>query len=327
MPQAIMTFRSILFALFIVVATPTSASADQTDVAAARQLATSGIEAYQRGDYEAAIDLLKRAEAVLHAPTHLLYMARAYRDLKQPVDAYELYNQVIRERLKDDAPPAFLEAQRAAREQIDGLKEQFAFMTVELKGKKADEVTVKLDDSVVASALIGVKIPVNPGAHVLVAEDETGVLAQAKFSINEAKHAPIELRILAQAKSAGAPLADERSVPVLPYIALGLGGAGLIAGGVFTGIHFAQKSKAASLFDDADCEVSCYKSERDEVDRHDRKAATAGSVAWIGFGVGAAGLATGVTLLLLRSNSHSNIEDASIRPVFGLGYLGAAGNF
>jgi hypothetical protein len=102
-------------------------------------------------------------------------------------------------------------------------------------------------------------------------------------------------------------------------------------GGIFAGVHFGQKGKAKDLFDEARCVDACFESERDDVLNHDQKAASAGTVSLIGFGVGAAGLATGLTLLLLNRSDTGAVEDASraliVTPRLGWGYVGASGRF
>jgi len=51
----------------------------QTDLerATARDAANSGRAAFDAGQYERAIDSFSRAESLVHAPPHLLFMARA----------------------------------------------------------------------------------------------------------------------------------------------------------------------------------------------------------------------------------------------------------
>src|SRR5690606_37023279 len=58
---------------------PTLAHAqeDESKRAAARILATDGLRAFEEGRWDAAIDQFQRAEALVHAPPHLLYVARA----------------------------------------------------------------------------------------------------------------------------------------------------------------------------------------------------------------------------------------------------------
>src|SRR5688572_16337830 len=85
--------------------------------AAAREAAGAGLAAYEAGEYQRAIDSMSRAEQLVHALPHLLYLARAQSKLGRLVAARETYLKIARERLAENAPPAFIEAQAAALEE------------------------------------------------------------------------------------------------------------------------------------------------------------------------------------------------------------------
>jgi hypothetical protein len=57
-------------------AAPTWAQNDE-DRAGARTMATEGAKAFAAQRWSEAIDLFTRAEALVHAPSHLLFLARA----------------------------------------------------------------------------------------------------------------------------------------------------------------------------------------------------------------------------------------------------------
>ncbi|MGC4065119.1 MAG: hypothetical protein QM784_10830 [Polyangiaceae bacterium] len=59
-----------------------------------------------------------RAEKLVHAPTHLLYIARSNVKLGYLVRAQEAYQQLIREQLGASAPQAFRDAQGAAEREL-----------------------------------------------------------------------------------------------------------------------------------------------------------------------------------------------------------------
>src|ERR1043166_614467 len=88
----------------------------QTDEqrAAARSIAVEGARACTEQRWQDCVNLFQRAESVVHAPPHLLYMARAEEKLGHVVRARELYLKIVRERLADNAPQAFRDAQTTA---------------------------------------------------------------------------------------------------------------------------------------------------------------------------------------------------------------------
>src|SRR4051794_4053633 len=71
----------------------------QTDEerAAARAAATEGAKAYDEKRYGDAVELFLKAESLLHAPPHLLYLARSYEKLGKLVKAQETYSKLTHE--------------------------------------------------------------------------------------------------------------------------------------------------------------------------------------------------------------------------------------
>src|SRR5512145_1200497 len=130
------TRRSLLPLCFAVAATllasPASAQTEE-DRAAARSLATQGISAFNEGRHAEALDLFSRAETLLHAPPHVLYMARAAAKVGQLVRARELYLKLSREELAANAPPAFRDAQAEARDEAKAIEPRLASIVITVK--------------------------------------------------------------------------------------------------------------------------------------------------------------------------------------------------
>src|SRR5262245_47766485 len=80
----------------------------QTDEqrAGARSLATEGATAFKDGRYKDAVDLFTKAESLMHAPPHLLYLARSHVKLGQYVKAREAYLRITKEQLPGNSPQA-----------------------------------------------------------------------------------------------------------------------------------------------------------------------------------------------------------------------------
>src|SRR5690348_5663659 len=66
------------------------AATDQ-ERAGARSAASEGIQAFQDGQTEKALKLLEQAESIVHAPTHLLFIALSRAKLGKLVEAREAY--------------------------------------------------------------------------------------------------------------------------------------------------------------------------------------------------------------------------------------------
>ena len=148
----------------------------QTDQerAAARDAANNGRVAFDAGKYEKAIDYLSRAEQLVHAPPHLLYLARAQAKLGRLVAAHETYLKINRETLAPNAPKAFVSAQAAAEQEQEALDDRLPSVTVALQGATtAPDLVVQMDGNALPSAMIGIPLPADPGEHVFKASGPT----------------------------------------------------------------------------------------------------------------------------------------------------------
>jgi hypothetical protein len=80
------------------------------DRATARTLAQEGQHALETKNYTMAIDKFTRADALVHAPTLLLGLARAQVGATKLVEAQENYNRIIREGVAPGAPKSWSKA-------------------------------------------------------------------------------------------------------------------------------------------------------------------------------------------------------------------------
>src|SRR3954471_15087061 len=92
----------LLFAAGVARAEPSA-----SDRATARVLADEAGEALDQKNYEVAADRFGGADALVHAPTLLLGLARAEVGLGKLVEASENYQRIVREGVTPGAPAAF----------------------------------------------------------------------------------------------------------------------------------------------------------------------------------------------------------------------------
>ena len=102
------TWASIL--ALVLGASVARAEPSASDRATARVLADEAGEALDQKNYEVAADKFGRAEALVHAPSLLLGLARAQVGLRKFVEASENYQRIMREGVAPGAPPAFVKA-------------------------------------------------------------------------------------------------------------------------------------------------------------------------------------------------------------------------
>src|SRR5262249_26947752 len=98
-----------------------AAEPSDADRATARSLAEEGKAALDRFDYRTAEDRFARADALLHAPTLLLGLARAQAGLGKLVEAHESYMRIQREGVKPGSPPVFARAQEDAAREVGAI--------------------------------------------------------------------------------------------------------------------------------------------------------------------------------------------------------------
>jgi hypothetical protein len=252
----------------LVLGSPQARAQSEEEVAGARAAATEGIKAYNEGRYSAAVDLFQRAESLLHAPTHLLYMARANAKLGRLVAAREPYNKLIRKPLGPKAPPAFKNAQEAAKAEIAKVEPRIGKLTVTVQAPVGVIPVLKMDGVAFPSALVGVARPVDPGEHVLQASAEGLLVARQTVMVKEGGAAVLEPDPNANAAPAsseapaptpeatpGTPEADSgaaggggTSLAMPGYAALGVGVVGLGAGLLFTLQSAGKRSDADKAF-------------------------------------------------------------------------------
>ncbi|MDI3284423.1 hypothetical protein [Polyangium sp. 15x6] len=323
---------------------PTPASSQTAEEkAAARSLAQQGAEALQNKNYAEAIDLLGRAEAIIHAPTHLLLIGRGQVGLGKLVAARESFLKIIREELPANAPAAFKRAQEDAKTELAAIEPRIGSLRIVLTGPGAADpakVTVKLDEQGVTSALIGVHRPIDPGKHVVTATAAGRNAVTQEVSLGDGEKKEVSLEVEAPTEGAAAPEGSGQTggaagpTPDKPqgksplkYVGIagmGLGGAGIIAGTIFT-VMFVNKSKEA---DDAfnACPKPCPADKQAEITALDEASASRGTGAIVGFAAGAALAGAGVALFLIGSKQDKP-AGAMVMPYVAPNGAGLVGRF
>jgi hypothetical protein len=330
-----------------------SAAFGQTDLerATARDAANSGRAAFDAGQYEKAIDQFSRAEQLVHAPPHLLFLARSQTKLGKLVAARESYLRIMRETLKPGAPKAFSDAQASAEQELPAIDARLPYVTVTLQGASAEGVSVDMDGTILPAAMIGIPLPTDPGRHVFKASG-TAVSNPVTVTVTESAKQTVVLELrstgvpVATPVAAGTtsanpttsdPLADDQSqhgsgLRIASYVSFGVGAVGL---GV--GTYFLLKSKstdddAGKLFDQCvaiepsgDCGAI-----RDQYEEKDSDARSQRSIGIASTIVGGVGVAAGVTFLILdatRSGKSARQTTPHVTPVFGFNSVGLVGTF
>lgn len=332
-----------------------TAALAQTDLerATARDAANSGRAAFEAGQYEKAIDQFTRAEQLVHAPPHLLYLARAQAKLGKLVAAHETYLKITRETLKPNAPKAFSDAQGFAESELAAVDARLPYVTVTLQGAPADGVSVDMDGTLLPAAMIGIPLPLDPGQHVFkatgsaISEPVTVRIAEAaKQSIvlkaRPVAAAPAVTPVAPLSAGTGAtnePPPDDAGshgtsgLRVASYVSFGVGAIGLGLGTVFLLKAKSTDEEAGKLFDQCSA-ASNGTGEcgalRDDYEAKNSDAKSQRSIGITSMIAGGVGVAAGVTFLILdasKSSSSARHTAPHVTPVFGFNSIGLVGAF
>lgn len=148
-----------------------SFAVDTATRAAARDLGHEGVEAYEAGDYQRAMERLERAYEILPLPSLALWSARALEKNGLLLEASERYLEATRLSTEGAGEAQVqLDAQAEAEKERDALRARIPRVIVDIKGAPPEEVEVTIDGAVVAGALYGAGRPSDPGELEVVAK-------------------------------------------------------------------------------------------------------------------------------------------------------------
>ncbi|HKO48598.1 MAG TPA: hypothetical protein VJV79_12790 [Polyangiaceae bacterium] len=308
---------------------PANAEPSAVDRATARSLADEGYAALQDKRYAEAADRFGRANALVHAPTLMLDWARSLVGLGQLVEAQERYELILREGVDAKAPASWQRALVDAKAELARLRPRLSWVTINVTG--SNEASVTVDGVPVPAAAIGVRRPVNPGAHQVKVTANGYLGKQEALHLDEGQESSVAFALEPDPAQRAEP-AEVRQAPVIDstpasqptrnrapiYVALGVAGAGFIVGGV-TGVLALKKHSTL----EEQCPVWNDCPDEDTVNAYYRL----GTISGVGFITGVVGAATGLTLFLLEDKSGSNNRGFVVRPYLGVGAVGAMGSF
>jgi hypothetical protein len=299
------------------------------DKAAARSLWSQASDALTAGKFEETVDLASRAEALVHAPTHLLLIARAQVKLGRLVAAKETYLKIVREDLAASAPAAFKNAQQQAKDDLAAVEPRIASIKVQLEGAAGRKVPVKIDGQPMADALVGVHRPIDPGKHAVTAYPPGLSPVEQSVTLGDGEKKEVKLVIPAGPLPSGTPSShlddpdykgpqpdqgpatspDKGGGGLNGLTWAGIGVSAVGAAGVAVGVVFTIKGSGTQ--GDADdafsaCEATgCSAAQQSDIEALDSDAASQKTIGVIGLIGGGVALAGGVTLLVLGLTSKS----------------------
>jgi hypothetical protein len=312
--------------------TPTPSAADRNT---ARRLATDGQKALKAGDFDKAADHFQRANELVNAPTLLLGVARARVGQGRLLEAYEIYDGIVRGGAAPDASKAFKKAVADAKTESAALEARLAWVTVSVRGAEPGATTVYVNDQPLPTAALGIERPVNPGLIRARAEAPGYRMAEAEVQLKEGERGPtLELTLVEVPKADPQPAlaaatvmqsdggGDGSTFKTVGYIGFGVGGAAIAVGAVAGIIAYNRHAELVDCADDpGSCDGGRDRAEDLQDDYH--KFATIADIGVISGGV----LAAAGLVFILAAPEEQPPTEARITPYIGPGSIGAVGTF
>jgi hypothetical protein len=316
--------------LLVVTLTLPAAPAAAQDVAAAEELYNRGVTDYRAGRYEAACQEIGASARLDPLPGAIFTLAACEAHLGRVATAAAHYADFLQlvSRLPADQQAIQAERQRMAQAERAALLADIPYLTIWLADGSTGPVMVRRDGAPLETTLLGRELPVDPGEHVVTAESPDGGREEQRVTVTRREHKAVFVRLRpaaspapgaatagqAAASSGPPPLpSDSRSAPstgngLWPAIAAGVGIAGMAAGSVAGVLALNEKNIV-----DQSCQGSACTSARGKDAADTGKTEALAST--VSFGLGIAGLATLVVLLLADGGSRSARAPVAARVV------------
>jgi hypothetical protein len=313
----------------------------QDPKADAREHAHAAAELLEQGKHAEALERIGRAEALYHAPIHLLIQAEALEGLGRLADATAAYERLAVEPLPATAPEVFRNAQEKARAKLRDLIARVPSLHVRVSGATPAEVRATLDGK---PFVIGPSAQrIDPGSRKLRVEAR-GRRAFERVLALEAKGGVTVVDVLLEPEGLKAAPAPPPPAPLPPapgaaperpeeppsgggsfvpaIVAFGVGAAGLIAGSITGAMSLGKVGELEEDCPGGRCSTAEHQDLIDE-------AGLLGNVSTALFIVGGAGVATGVVLLIVRPSLGEDDArpTARVTPWIGAGGAGLLGRF
>jgi hypothetical protein len=294
--------RAALVLAAILLAPTALAAPSAAERETARRLMDEGKKKTRTKDLEGALSAYEKAHAIMHVPTTGLALATTQMALGNLIEAREAALEVIRMPEEKDEPAVFGKARDKARELDAQLKERIPTVMIAVDGGPATEVTV--DGIVVAPALLGAPVALNPGTREIVARNADGASARTTVELSEKDTIEVTLTLPAPAvvtarePRSGASWEGEASSSERTPVAnvLVLGGFGVAVAGAVLG----SVTGALAFGKAGDVKPQCENGICDPAAESDLEGArTMATVSTVGFAVAGAGALAGIAGLLL----------------------------
>jgi hypothetical protein len=304
-----------LLVMVMLAAWPGMASAlDDSDKESIRQLSNQAVSDYDQGHYEAARAKFLLAYEIARVPRLAVWSARTNDKLGRLVTAYELYRQALSlERNELWKGNLQQEAQKDAQSEMEMLQRRIPKLIIAIEGANASEVSVKVDEVQVPSALLGMERFTDPGTRQIVAKRGSEI-ARENVTLAEGEKKQVVLKFGSSAIPVApvAPIAPATNAPNGPATAKRID--------AILGPMPKTADSPSSTYPNSDANSTGQPQSAATIggtplqpsrtqDTGDSKGKSQRTWGWIGVGTGAAGLALGLTTGIVVASKHGTLTD------------------
>lgn len=276
-------------------------AAEPANVSQAREIALAAGDDLDAKRFQDALDKVSQAEALYHAPTHMVIRAEALEGLGRLVEALDTYENVAAEPLSPTAPAAFRQAREDGRQRQIALIARVPSLLVLVSGADLADVTATLDGKPI-SLVADQATRCEPGKHLLHVEakgfrtiDQTVELAErggvVKLPLRLEKEGP-HIDTPPPPPPPPPPPVPRRTLFVPTMVSFGVGVAA-VAAGAATGAM--SLGRAGELKKQCAVDGRCPPSVEPIIEQGQRL----GNISTATFIVGGAALGAGVVLLIV----------------------------
>ncbi len=278
-----------------------SAEPSGTDRDRARDAMMRGDQLVEKGNLAEALKMFQTADAVMGVPTTGIAVAHALRGLGRLIEAREVAARVKTMHAVAKEPKAFGAARNEASEMMADLDARIPTIQVDVDGgPAASQVEIRVDSAVIGTEVASRPYKVDPGLHTVRAHATGWQDATEQVTVQEKDNRHVRLRLTRtpasreaphETRPKAAPQPPVRRTSPLVYVGFSVAGAGLVAGTITGAMSWSKTSEVKQQCSGTVCPLS----EQDAAN----SAKTLGWVSTISFGVGLAGVATGLAGLWL----------------------------
>jgi hypothetical protein len=322
--------RRALCALVFAASVAAPALAEEPSLAdkeTARSLFFEGDERYRAGDFEAALEAFRAADAIMGVPTTGVEVGRTLAKLGRLLEAVEVLQRVANLPLAPGENTLQVQARAEASELLERTRSEVPSIQVTVEGIGSAVPALRIDGRVIPASAHTFPRKVDPGEHLVEVSAEGFREKRRRVRVEKARHERLVF-VLEPLEETSATLDDPaaetpddsagifEALPIWAWVGFGVGGAGMLGGGIAGGITLARVGE----LEDRCAGHACPTSERERLE--EARAVAHGATA--SFVIGGAGLAVGLAGLVWMMVGE---EEPAVTPIAGPGFVGFGGRF